>query len=165
MEAMECLRTRRSVRNFLDKEVPKEVIEGMIDAGRLAPTANNLQPWEFIVITDKDMKKKIANVTDYGRFIADAPVCVAVLCKETKYYLEDGGAATENIMLAARAHGVGTCWVAGDKKPYVGKILDMLEVPSGYRLISLIAAGYPRVEEGTPKSKRDLKEVLHWEKY
>jgi len=163
MDAMECLRTRRSIRNFLDKEVPKEVIEEMIDAGRLAPTANNVQPWEFIVITDKEMRRKLANTTDWGKFIADAPVCVVVVCKETKYYLEDGSAATENIMLAARAHNVGTCWVAGDKKPYAGKILDMLGVPSGYKLISLIATGYPR-SEPTP-DKRNLKEALHREKY
>ena len=165
MDAMECLRTRRSIRNFLDKEVPKEVIEDVIDAGRLAPTANNVQPWEFIVVTDKEMRKNLANVTDWGKFIADAPVCVVVVCKETKYYLEDGSAATENIMLAARAYGVGTCWVAGDKKPYAGKILDMLGVPSDYKLISLIAAGYPRVEADAPHGKRNLKEVLHREKF
>lgn len=164
MDAMECLRTRRSVRNFLDKEIPKEVIEDIVDAGRLAPTANNMQPWDFIVVTSKDMRKRIANITDYGRFIADAPVCIAVVCRDTKYYLEDGAAATENIMLAARAHNIGTCWVAGDKKPYAGKILDMLEVPSGYRLISLIAIGYPRSEPAL-YGKRELKEVLHWEKY
>jgi len=165
MDAMECLRTRRSIRNFLDKEVPKEVIEDMIDAARLAPTANNVQPWEFIVVTDKAMRKKLADTTDSGKFISDAPVCMVVLCKETKYFLEDGSAATENIMLAARAHGVGTCWVDGDKKPYAGKILDMLKAPSVYKLISLIAAGYPGVEPGPPHGKRDLKEVLHREMY
>jgi nitroreductase len=165
MDAMECLRARRSVRNFLDKDVPKEIIENMIDAGRLAPTANNLQLWDFIVITGKDIKKRIAGIANYGKFIADAPVCVAVLCKETKYYLEDGSAATENIMLAARAHGIGTCWVAGDKKPYADKILDILQVPAGYKLISLIAAGYPGTKEVARERKRNLKEVLHWEKF
>ena len=164
MDAMECLKTRRSVRNFLADEVPQNVIEDMIDAGRLAPTANNVQPWEFIAVTDKAMRKKLADTTDWGKFIANAPVCVVVVCKETKYYLEDGSAATENIMLAARAYGVGTCWVAGDKKPYAGKILGILGVPSGYKLISLIAVGYPK-SEPTLHGKRNLKEILHWEKY
>jgi nitroreductase len=63
-------------------------------------------------------------------------------------------------MLAAWAHGIGTCWVAGDKKAYAGKILEMLGAPLGYKLVSLIAAGYPKVQPGTA-GKRALKEVLH----
>jgi len=121
MDAIECLKTRRSVRSFADKEIPANVIEDIIDAGRLAPTANNLQPWEFIVVTDKETRKKIAALTDWGKFIAEAGACIVVLSKDTKYYIEDGSAATQNIMLAAWAHGIGTCWVAGDKKAYAAR--------------------------------------------
>ena len=164
MDAIECLKTRRSVRSFADREIPGNVIEDIIDAGRLAPTANNLQPWEFIVVTDKETRKKIAALTDWGKFIAEAGACIVVLSKDTKYYIEDGSAATQNIMLAAWAHGIGTCWVAGDKKAYAGKILETLGAPPGYKLVSLIAAGYPRSTPGAA-AKRALKEVLHREKW
>jgi nitroreductase len=129
----------------------------------LAPTANNVQPWEFVVVTDPELLRRIAVITEYGKFIADAPVCVVVLSRDTKYYLEDGSAATENILLAARAHGLGSCWVAGDKKPYVTEICRLVAAPRGYKLVSLIPIGYPA--ESPEKSKRPLSDVLHWEKY
>ena len=117
MDAIEVLKTRRSVRAYKGEPVPRKVIEDIVDCGRLAATAVNIQPWEFVVVTDARMLRRIATATDYGKFIADAPMCVLVLCRDTKYYLEDGSAAAENILLASRAHGLGSCWVAGDKKP------------------------------------------------
>jgi nitroreductase len=129
----------------------------------LAATAINIQPWEFIVVTDPEVLRRIAQTTDHGKFIAHASVCVVVLCRDTKYYLEDGSAATENILLAARAHGLGSCWVAGDKKPYGPDICRLVGAPQGYRLISLIPIGYPA--ESPEKTKRPLSDVLHWEKY
>jgi len=164
METLEAIAKRHSVRNFSSQPLPRDVVEKIIDAGRRAPSGNNVQPWEFIVVTDSNVRKTLAEIASYGKFIADAPVCVAVYCKDTKYYLEDGCAAVENILLAATALGVGSCWVAGDKKPYCGHISQILGVPEGYKLIALIALGY---EAGTPtiKSKRPLAEVLHWEKF
>jgi len=135
----------------------------LIDCARLAPTAINIQPWEFVVVTSPETLRKIAEVTDHGRFIADAPACVVVLCRETKYFLEDGSAATENTLLAAHALGLGACWVAGDKKPYAGQICRLIGAPDGYRLISLIPVGYPAEQPDT--SKRPLADVLHWERY
>ena len=117
MDAIEVLKTRRSVRAYIGVPVPREIIEDVIDCGRLAATAVNIQPWEFVVVTGREMLRSIAQTTDHGKFISDAPVCVVVLCEDTKYYLEDGSAAAENILLASRAHGLGSCWVAGDKKP------------------------------------------------
>jgi nitroreductase len=163
MDAIENLKTRRCVRAFLPKPVPKEILEDLIDCARLAPTAINIQPWEFVVVTSPEMLRRIAEATDHGRFIAQAPACAVVLCKETKYYLEDGSAATLNIMLAAHAHGLGSCWVAGDKKPYAEAIRKMVGAPTGYRLVSLVPVGYPA--EHPAKEKRSLSEVLHWEKF
>ena len=163
MDAIEVLKTRRSVRAYKSEPVPRSIIEDIIDCGRLAATAVNIQPWEFVVVTEPAMLRKIADITDYGKFIADASACVLVLCAETKYYLEDGSAATENILLAARAHCLGSCWVAGDKKHYAPDICRVVGAPRGYRLVSLIPIGYP-VETQEP-AKRPLAEVLHWEKY
>ena len=160
-EAIQNIKSRRSIRKFLSKSVDKKIIEDIIDCARLAPTAINIQPWEFVVITDERMRKELGQVCDYGKFIAQAPVCIVVFCKETKYYLEDGSAATENILLAAHSYGLGSCWVAGDKKPYAEKIRQLLKVPEGYKLVSLIPIGYP-AEQPKPK-KRALKDLIHWE--
>jgi len=163
MDAIEVLKTRRSVRAYRTEPVPRRIIEDIIDCGRLAATAVNIQPWEFVVVTEPAMLRNIADITDYGKFIAEAPACVLVLCVETKYYLEDASAATENILLAARAHGLGSCWVAGDKKDYAPDICRLVGAPRGYNLVSLIPIGHPA--ETPEPTKRPLAEVLHWEKY
>ncbi|HIJ65892.1 MAG TPA: nitroreductase family protein [Candidatus Hydrogenedentes bacterium] len=163
MDAIEALKTRRSVRAYKPDPVPADVIRDIVDCGRLAATAINIQPWEFVVVTDAAARQRIAATSDYGKFIADAPVCIVVLSKDTKYYLEDGSAATQNILVAARAHGLGSCWVAGDKKTYAAKIPKLVGAPKGYRLIALIAIGYAAA---VPKpEKRGLAEVLHWETF
>jgi nitroreductase len=163
MDAIEVLKTRRCVRAYLNKPVPRQIIEDLIDCGRLAASAINIQPCEFVVVTDAAVRQQLAEISDYGSFIADAPVCILVLSKDTKYFLEDGSAATQNILLAARAHGLGACWVAGDKKPYAPEICSLLGAPEGFRLVSMVPLGYPA--EHPDKAKRPLSDVLHWEKY
>ena len=163
MEAIKALKSRRSKRRFLPRRVPRKVVEDIIDCGRLAPSAVNIQPVEFVVVTKKKIRKQIAETTDRGRFIAEAPVCIAVFSRQTKHYLEDGCAAAENILLAAHAHGLGACWVAGDKKSYADKVRQLLGVPRNFKLITLIPLGYS--EEDPKPAKRKLKDVLHWEKY
>ncbi|MBC8461748.1 MAG: nitroreductase family protein [Deltaproteobacteria bacterium] len=163
MDALEAIRARRSIRQYQSKPIPKEVIEQIVDCGRWAPTAMNQQPWKFVVVTDEAMRTQIADITDYGKFIAQAPACVAVFCEDTMYYLEDGCAAVENILLGATALGVGSCWVAGDKKKYCEEVTRLLDVPSGYKLIALIALGYA-AQPGRAR-KKSLDEVLCWEKW
>ncbi|HOL22548.1 MAG TPA: nitroreductase family protein [bacterium] len=158
VEALKVLKERRSIRRYQEKEVPDDVIKDIIDCARFAPTARNLQPWKFVVIIDGTLRKKIADISDYGKFIADAPVCIAVFCEDTKYYIEDGSAATTYILLAAKAYGLGSCWVAGDKKPYAEEIRRLLNVPAGYKLVSLISIGYPEGSVPEP-SKKSLEEV------
>ena len=103
----------------------------------------------------------MGGLTDYGRFISEAPACIAVFCRDTKYYLEDGSAAATYILLAATALGLGSCWVAGDKKAYAEQVREFLGVPDGYKLVALIPVGYPAEEQR--KNKRSLAEVVHWE--
>ena len=163
MDAIEALKTRRSVRAYTGEPVAREVIEDIVDCGRLAATGINIQPWEFVAVTARDKLRSIAAATDHGEFVAQAAACIAVLCKETEYYLEDGSAATENILVAARAHGLGACWVSGDRRPYAPAVLRMLGAPDGYRLVSLVPIGRPA--EQPAKEKRPLGEVLHWESF
>ena len=163
MDAIEALTTRRSVRRYLPKPIPPESIEAIVNAGRLAPTARNVQPWEFVVVTESAKRAQIAAITEYGKFIAEAPVCIVVLSKQTRYFLEDGSAATTNMLNAARALGLGSCWIAGDKKPYAGRIVELTGAPADLLLISLVAIGHP-VDIPTPP-KRTLGEVIHWESF
>jgi nitroreductase len=163
MDCLEALKTRRSVRAYTGEPVAREVLEDLVDCGRLAATAINLQPWEFVVVTAPEMLRQIAGATDYGAFIAQAAACIVVLCREGKYFLEDGSAASQNVLLAARAHGLGACWVAGDKKPYAEVVRRMVGAPDGYRLVSLLPVGRPA--EQPQKEKRPLAGVLHWERF
>ncbi|MGB9748567.1 MAG: nitroreductase family protein [Candidatus Woesearchaeota archaeon] len=163
-EFTRILKQRRSYRSYAKKSIPKEILEELVDCGRLAPSANNVQPWEFIVVTETDKLIKISEITDYGKFIRDSAACIVVVCKDTKYYLEDGCAATENILLAAESFGIGSCWVAGDKKQYCSKIMNLLQIPEGYKIVSIISLGY-YTEKISPHDKRELEEVLHWNKF
>lgn len=166
MELLELIRKRRSIRQYQDKPIPKDVLEKIVDAARFAATARDVQPWQFIVITEKLSLGRLAELADHGKFITQARACIAVFCEDTKYYLEDGCAATQNILLAATAFGVGSCWVAGDKKPYCPQVADLLNVPDKFRLVSLVSLGYPiSVSEFKIASKKALAELLHWEKF
>lgn len=166
MDALEALKKRRSVREFADKPVPKELLGDLVDAARFAATARNVQPWEFIVVTQRPVLIKMGEIAETGRFIAQSAACIAVLCSDTKYYLEDGCAATENILVAAAAHGIGSCWVAGDKKPYCQEINELLGVPKSHKLVSLIALGYPKSKDSSRlPEKRATKDLLHWERF
>ncbi|TBR17355.1 nitroreductase family protein [bacterium] len=166
VSVLKIINTRRSIREYADKAIPKDILESIVDAGRFAATARNVQPWEFVVITSVQVLRKISDLAENGRFIKEARACIAVFSIDTKYYLEDGSAATENIMLAARALGVGSCWVAGDKKPYCADVAKLLQVPESYKLVSLISLGYPKSEkEFNLKEKRALKDLIHWEKF
>jgi nitroreductase len=164
MQTQEALKKRRSIRTFSAKSIPPKLIENLIDLARMAPTARNIQPWEFVVITDKEILQKLGSLADTGRFIAESPCCIAVFCQDTKYYLEDGCAATENILIAAADLGLASCWVAGDKKPYCDKVKELLNASVDVKLVSLIPLGYSDSQPPMP-SRKSLKEILHWEKF
>jgi nitroreductase len=162
--ALDVIGSRHSHRKYKPDPVPRDVIEKIVNAGRLAATARNVQPWHFVVVTDEKMRKRLVEINDYGDFIAEAPVCIVVLCEDTKYYLEDGSVATQNILLAAEALGLGACWVAGDKKPYADKIVKLVGAPGNKKLVSQVAVGYS-ADTAERRPKRPLNDVLHWEKF
>jgi len=166
MKNLELLKFRRSIRSFSKKQISRADLETIVDMARFAPTARNVQPWEFVVVTDGHKLAEFAKLAENARFMAQANACIAVFCVDTKYYLEDGCAATCSILLAATALGIGSCWIAGDKKPYSGQINTLLNAPLGMKLISLIALGYPQDEDVFKIiEKRSAKELLHWEKF
>ncbi len=167
MDLFELIKTRRSIREFADKPIAKEVLENIVDAARFAPTARNVQPWEFVVVVDKNNLKKVAAATEHGKFIAGCGACIIIFSQDTKYFLEDCSAATQNVLLAVRALGIGSCWVAGDKKAYAKDINALLGVPDNFKLVSLVGLGYPLNDKvfREPPEKRSVKEITHWEKF
>lgn len=164
METFDSISKRASVRIYQSKSIPKALLEKLVDAGRRAPSARAVEPWEFVVIQNKETLRKLGEIATSGSFIQEAASCIVVFCKDTKYYLEDGSAATENILLAARDLGLGACWVAGDKKPYAGEVSKFLGAPRDLKLVSLISLGWPKQEVEQVKV-RELEDVIHWEKF
>lgn len=164
MDALKALTRRRSIRTFHPRSISDEALNKIVDAARLAPTARNIQPWEFITVKNTQTLDSLGQVTSpNGALLSKAAACLVVLCSDTKYYLEDGCAATVQALLAAAALGIGSCWIAGDKKDYCELVKNLLGVPAGYKVVSLIALGYPG--ESPEPAKRPLKEVLHKERF
>ncbi len=164
MDLFQAIENRHSVRAYNTRPIDRVTIEKIVAAGQRAPSACNIQPWEFIAITDPAQRKRIAEVAEYGQFIATAALCIAVFCKSGKWTIEDGSAATENILLAATALGLASCWVGGDNPRNQKGIPPILNVPAGYTLVSLIAIGHTDTAATSP-ARRPLNQVLHWEKW
>jgi len=161
MEAFEAIQKRRSVRKFTGAIVPREDLEKIVDAGRLAATGSNQQPWEFIVVTDREMIDKLSVV---GKWMRQAGAIIAVVLDPySRWWLEDGSAAIENMLIASTALGYGSCWVEGDALPLEEQFKALLFVPKGKRLLALIPIGVP--EQWPTIEKRPLESVLHWQVY
>jgi nitroreductase len=158
------IKSRHSVRKFKPDPVGDLVITDALECASRAPTAMNIQPWLFGVIRDKKTLSDLAALTEHGKFIAECPLCFAVFGeKKQTYYLEDCCAATENLILALLAHGVSSCWVAGEKKPYADPVRKLLNVPDGYTLVSLVAAGNPA--DMTITQKKEMKHLAFFESF
>jgi len=163
MQSIEALKTRRSIRTYTAQPVERKIIEEIVDCARLAPTAMNDQPWEFVVITEKAALASIPPMLGHAEYIANAAFAVLVLSRETQYFVEDCSAATENLLIAAAAHGLGSCWVAGTQQAYAPVVAKAFGAPEDRKLIAIVSFGYPA--ESPVIEKRALAEVLHWEKF
>jgi len=173
LDVVEAIRKRRSIRAFTSEGVSEEEIEKLIDAARHAPSAGNIQPWEFIVIRDFDTKRKLSIAALDQKFIEEVPVVIVVCANgmrssqrygsrgSTLFCLQDTAAAIQNMLLTAYALGLGTCWVGAFREEDVRKILD---IPWGVRPIAIIPIGHP-AEKPEIRYKRALSEIVHYETY
>jgi len=161
--AISAIRERRSIRAYSGEPVGKNLIEEIVDCARLAPTAMNDQPWEFVVVTERGDLERIPPMLGHAEFIASAAFAVLVLTRETNYAVEDCCAATENLLIAAAAHGIGSCWVAGTKQGYGPAVAKAFGAPEDRQLIAIVSFGYPA--EAPQVEKRPLKDVLHWDRF
>jgi len=157
MDTLDTILSRRSVRKYTDKEVPEELPEELIRYGMFAPSACNKQPWHFIIIRDKNILSQIAEFHPNGKMLKNAPCAILVCGDEEKahdkgYWPVDCSAATQNILLAAHAKGLGACWVGiyprEERIANMKKIVNLLSHIHAFALISL---GYPAEIPAEPK--------------
>lgn len=161
MDALEAIRKRRSVREYTGEAIPREDLEAIVDAGRLAATGYNRQPWDFIVITEREM---IEQLKIAAKWMDKAGAIIAVvLDPSSRWWVEDGAAAVENMLIASTALGYGSCWLEGYTLPREDEFKKLLEIPEDKRLLTLVPIGAP--VKWPTKEKKPLEEILHWEKY
>jgi nitroreductase len=168
MNVIEAIRTRKSVREFLDKPVEREKLLEVLEAGRLAPSASNRQEWRYVVVTDKRMREKLAEAASNQSFVGQAPV-VIVCCAETDQhrmscgelsYPIDCAISMDHMTLRATELGLGTCWIGAVSAPKVRKLLG---IPDALPLIDLLPLGYPADPAPVRKSRKSLDEIVHYE--
>lgn len=157
MDALECINSRRSVREFTDEPVTAEQVRQIIDAGCRAPSGLNNQPWRFAVIRSDEVRQQLAGLTKYGRIVRGAPVCIAVFCDREAMYndLKDHqgmGACLQNMLLAAHALGLGGVWL-GEILKRSAEVNGVLALPANLELMAVIALGHPVPKRRTSSRK------------
>jgi nitroreductase len=150
MDTLEVIHTRRSIRQYQDRSIPEEVINKLLAAAMAAPSARNQQPWEFIVVTRKDLLERISTVNPYADMAAAAPVAILIcgnLEIETSpgYWVIDCAAATQNLLLAAHALGLGAVWTGTyPNEDRMDGYTELFDLPEQILPHSLVVIGYPQ---------------------
>lgn len=148
MDILQFIKSRRSIRKFIDKPVGHDDITKILEAARWAPSAGNCQPWRFIVVTDKKKKKKFDPFL-HQPWVENAPVIIVVIAspedtwkrygRSSNYYIQDCSAAIQNMLLTAHGLGLGAVWVGAFSKEDIRKLL---EIESQYEVLSLVCLGH-----------------------
>lgn len=178
-DTLDLITSRQSVRKYSDRLLEKEKLDRIIEAGRMAPSACNAQPWKFIVVTDPELVLKIAEAASakligMNSFVAEAPVILVIVrekpnfsskvgstIKNKDYSLIDIGIATENICLQAKAEGIGSCIIGWFDEKMLKKLLD---IPKSKRVELIITLGYS-LSEQREKRRKPVAETVSYNKY
>lgn len=158
MEAVEAILTRRSIRSYKDTAIPEEEIELLLKAAMAAPSANNHQPWEFVVINKRETLDDIPKFHPYSKMLLQAPLAILVCGDKTKvdhsgYLSLDCSAATQNLLLAAHARGIGAVWLGVyPREDRMDGMAKLVNLPEHIVPLALISLGYP--EKGKEPSNR-----------
>lgn len=163
--ALQLLHQRRSIRKFTAQQVADEQIRSLLSAAMVAPTAHNRQHWHFVVVTDRPLLDRLSDVHRYAKMLREAPLCIAVCGERTHTFWEqDCAAATQNILLAATALGLGSVWLGIHPNPQpVSAVRELLAIPDPYVPLNLIAIGYP-AEQKEPAQRYEESKV-HYDKW
>ncbi len=159
MDAMEAIFTRRSIRRYTKQPVPDEVVKELLEAAMYTPSAGNRQPWCFVVINDSKIMNEIPKYHPYAQMLKEALVAILVCCDSDlqlgEYGVQDCSAATQNILLAAHAKGLGAVWLGLNlTEPRITAIKNLLSLPEHIMPISLISIGYPAEQKPQPDRYR-----------
>jgi nitroreductase len=165
LEVLEAIKGRRSIRKYKKDPIPEDFIVKILDAGRWAPSASNRQPWSFMILKDREVRRRVAEATTYGKFLADAPLGIAVVVdpQASTHPVEDGAIASQNMLLAAHALGLGACWIGSYNSFYEEKIKTILSIPKNKRLLSIISIGFPA--ESPTKTRKELGQIVFTDQY
>ncbi len=169
METYDVILTRRSIRQFKSKKIPKDILNNIIRAAMYAPSAHDQQPWQFIVIDDRKLLDIISEKHPYASMCKTAPlailVCADLTFEQSKdMWILDCAAATQNILLASCDFGIGSVWVGVYfRKKYIEIFTTLFKLPKHIIPISLIPLGYPAEEK--PKIDRFKKERIHFNSF
>ena len=173
MELSEAIKGRKSIRAFKKQDVPEEIVEKLIDAATWAPSAGNIQPWEFVIVRKPAIKKKLAQAALNQTFIEEVPVVIVVCANEkrssmgydlrgkTLYCIQDTAAATQNILLTAYSLGLGACWIGAFNEDEAKKVMN---APEEIRPVAIIPVGYAN-EAPSQRDRRPLSRIMHQESF
>lgn len=169
MAVLDVVKNRASIRRYGDRLIPGHALHSILEAARLAQSAANRQPWQFIVTTNTATKARLAEAAENQEFVGEAAtviICLADPRESAKVgpfegFLIDLAIAIENMALTAWDLGIGSCWIGAFDEEKVRKLLD---VPDNLRVVSLLTLGYSDVEPGE-KHRKSLDEIVHYEKY
>lgn len=161
MSLLDVIFRRRSIRRYRSEPIPDEVLRNILEAGRLAPSADNAQPWHFIVITESEMKEKLSRGR-WNSFIKDSAFTV-VGCgyADNEWSTVDVTIALQNMVIAAEAQGVGSCWIGDFEEK---EVKELLGIPDNLKVIALVSFGYP-AEKPSMADKKSLKQIVHYNKF
>jgi len=162
MDALDAIRTRRSVRRYKKDPVPNEVLVKILEAGRWAPSTGNRQPWEFIIFTDPQLKQQVASCFPSGAHLNEAPLGILVVVDPGMAFTptEDGTLAAYAMMLAAHSLGLGTCWVHPGRGFNDEGAKEILGISREKRIICALSVGYP--DEVPATSRKNLEEIVNY---
>lgn len=170
MEVFEAIQARRSVRSFDPRPVPDDVLTKVLETGRIAPSASNYQPWRFIVVRDA-AKRQVLSEGKYAKFLTESPV-VIVGCgdKKTspKWYVVDTTIALQQMVIAATAEGLGTCWIGSFDED---SVREALGVPDRFAVVAMLAVGYPKQKPGPAvphartRTVKDLGKIVSYDEF
>jgi len=161
MSLLDVIFRRRSIRRYKSKPVPDDVLKNILEAGRLAPSGDNAQPWHFIVVADSEIKRELSKGM-WRRFIKDSAFII-VGCGEKydKWSTVDVTIALENMVLAAEAQNVGSCWIGAFEEE---EVKELLGVPDNLKVVALVSFGYP-AEKPSPRNKKNLESIVHYNRF
>jgi nitroreductase len=164
MEFFDVIRTRRSIRKYKSEPVAEEKLRTILEAGRLAPSAGNRQPWRFIVVQDAKRKKDLAKVANNQTFLIDAAAIIVATgdrAASARWFEKDPMIALEHIVLAATTMGYGTCWIGAFDED---ALKALLKIPANVKVVALLPIGVPD-ESPSPRSRKEFPEIFFKEEW